>query len=129
MGAKDGPTPVSSPDASGLRWGAALAFGLFYMVLMDAVVLVVAVLYNLFTGVFGLGLACLGQIAFDVGLDVGVEHRGLQRRIAAIRPADDAELAADVLAKSDLRGIDFPHVEGVLRLTDRKSTRLNSSHT
>ena len=37
-----------------LRWGAALAFGLFYMVLMDAVILVVAVLYNLFTGVVGL---------------------------------------------------------------------------
>jgi hypothetical protein len=37
-----------------LRWGAAGAFGLFYMVLMDAVVLVVAVLYNLFTGVVGL---------------------------------------------------------------------------
>lgn len=40
--------------APALRWGAALAFGLFYMVLMDAVVLAVAVLYNLFTGVVGL---------------------------------------------------------------------------
>ena len=37
-----------------LRWGAALAFGVFYMILMDALLLVVAVLYNLYTGVIGL---------------------------------------------------------------------------
>ena len=37
-----------------LRWSAALAFGLFYMVLMDALVLVVSVLYNIFAGVVGL---------------------------------------------------------------------------
>jgi hypothetical protein len=38
-----------------MRWGAAILFGLFYMVLMDALVLVVAVLYNLFAGAIGLG--------------------------------------------------------------------------
>ena len=38
-----------------MRWGAALLFGLFYMVLMDALVLVVAVLYNLYAGTLGLG--------------------------------------------------------------------------
>ena len=38
-----------------LRIGAAFLFGLFYMVLMDALVLVVSVLYNLFAGTIGLG--------------------------------------------------------------------------
>jgi hypothetical protein len=38
-----------------MRWGAALLFGLFYMVLMDALVLVVAVLYNFYAGAIGLG--------------------------------------------------------------------------
>lgn len=38
-----------------MRWGAAILFGLFYMVLMDALVLVVSVLYNLFAGTIGLG--------------------------------------------------------------------------
>lgn len=37
-----------------LRWSAAGAFGAFYMVLMDALMLVVAVLYNLFAGTVGL---------------------------------------------------------------------------
>src|SRR5262245_40151640 len=38
-----------------MRLVSALLFALFYMVLMDALVLVIAVLYNLFAGVFGLG--------------------------------------------------------------------------
>jgi hypothetical protein len=38
-----------------LRIGAAALFGLFYMVLMDALVLVISVLYNLFAGTIGLG--------------------------------------------------------------------------
>ncbi|MDE2040185.1 MAG: DUF3566 domain-containing protein [Elusimicrobia bacterium] len=38
-----------------MRWGAAILFGLFYMVLMDALVLVVAVLYNLYASALGLG--------------------------------------------------------------------------
>lgn len=38
-----------------MRCGAAVMFGLFYMVLMDALVLVISVLYNLFSGTFGFG--------------------------------------------------------------------------
>lgn len=39
----------------GQRMLSVLLFALFYMVLMDALVLVVSVLYNLFAGVVGLG--------------------------------------------------------------------------
>lgn len=39
----------------GMKLVSALLFGVFYMVLMDALVLVIAVLYNLFGGTLGLG--------------------------------------------------------------------------
>lgn len=38
-----------------MRLAAALLFALFYMVLMDGLVLVVSVLYNLFAGTIGMG--------------------------------------------------------------------------
>lgn len=49
------PNLNSAGMSLGMRWGAALLFGVFYMVLMDALVLVVSVLYNLFAGAIGLG--------------------------------------------------------------------------
>lgn len=50
------PTNVNAASMSApMRWGAAVLFGIFYMVLMDALVLVVSVLYNLFAGTIGLG--------------------------------------------------------------------------
>ena len=39
----------------GMRIVSAVLFGAFYMVLMDALVLVVAVLYNFYAGALGLG--------------------------------------------------------------------------
>ncbi|OGR84692.1 MAG: hypothetical protein A3J74_06045 [Elusimicrobia bacterium RIFCSPHIGHO2_02_FULL_57_9] len=39
----------------GMRFVSTILFALFYMVLMDALVLVIAVLYNFFSGVLGLG--------------------------------------------------------------------------
>ncbi len=49
------PNMNSASMSMPMRLGAAVLFGLFYMVLMDALVLVVSVLYNLFAGAIGLG--------------------------------------------------------------------------
>lgn len=49
------PNVQSAGMSLAMRLVSTVLFALFYMVLMDALVLVVAVLYNLFSGVFGLG--------------------------------------------------------------------------
>lgn len=64
-------TFVAVPNSSnlglsvGMRLLSTLLFTVFYMVLMDGVVLMVAVLYNLFAGVVGLG-----------GLSLDLEEEG-----------------------------------------------------
>lgn len=49
------PSPSTLGMTMGLRLVSTLLFTVFYTVLMDGVVLLVAVLYNLFAGVVGLG--------------------------------------------------------------------------
>lgn len=49
------PNVQSSGMSVGMRLLSAVLFALFYMILMDALVLVVSVLYNLFGGTLGLG--------------------------------------------------------------------------
>ncbi|MDX6769646.1 MAG: hypothetical protein SF051_08950 [Elusimicrobiota bacterium] len=49
------PSPSTLGMTMGLRLVSTLLFAVFYTVLMDGVVLLVAVLYNLFAGVAGLG--------------------------------------------------------------------------
>jgi hypothetical protein len=49
------PNPANAQMALPLRLLSALLFTVFYTVLMDGVVLLVAVLYNLFAGAVGLG--------------------------------------------------------------------------
>lgn len=49
------PTMQASGMTLPMRVTSAVLFALFYMVLMDAVILVVSVLYNLYSGVLGMG--------------------------------------------------------------------------
>lgn len=49
------PNQQSAGMSLGMRLLSTLLFALFYMILMDALVLVVSVLYNLFGGAVGLG--------------------------------------------------------------------------
>lgn len=49
------PSPSTLGMTMGLRLVSTLLFAVFYTVLMDGVVLLVSVLYNLFAGVVGLG--------------------------------------------------------------------------
>lgn len=49
------PSPSTLGMTMGLRLVSTLLFTVFYTVLMDGVILLVAVLYNLFAGVVGLG--------------------------------------------------------------------------
>jgi hypothetical protein len=59
------PSPSTLGMTMGLRLVSTLLFAVFYTVLMDGVVLLIAVLYNLFAGVAGLG-----------GLSVELEDEG-----------------------------------------------------
>lgn len=59
------PSPSTLGMSMGLRLVSTLLFTVFYTVLMDGVVLLVCVLYNLFAGVVGLG-----------GLSVELEDEG-----------------------------------------------------